>query len=260
MIDGKRSDFHSFERVDFQHGGRDAIVVRPRREAPGRPWIWRARFFDHEPQVDIALLDRGFHLAYVDVAGLFGGPQAVDIWNAFHAFLSGEHGFARRVALEGLSRGGLIVYNWASQKPDKVACIYADAPVCDIKSWPGGLGAGPGAPELWPDCLAAYGLTEAEALSARVSPIDRLEPLASARVPLLHVVGDADETVPVCENTAVLEKAYRALGGSIQVIHKPGVGHHPHSLEDPAPIVDFILLHAPRPAQSATPTGEEPPL
>jgi lysophospholipase L1-like esterase len=33
------------------------------------------------------------------------------------------------------------------------------------------------------------------------------------------------------------------LGGSICVISKPGVGHHPHSLKDPAVIVEFILKH-----------------
>ena len=34
--------------------------------------------------------------------------------------------------------------------------------------------------------------------------------------------------------------------GKITVIEKPGIGHHPHSLKDPAPIVDFVLKHAPR--------------
>ncbi len=29
-----------------------------------------------------------------------------------------------------------------------------------------------------------------------------------------------------------------------QVIHKPGVGHHPHGLDDPKPVVDFIVKHA----------------
>jgi hypothetical protein len=27
----------------------------------------------------------------------------------------------------------------------------------------------------------------------------------------------------------------------LEVIHKPNVGHHPHSLNDPEPIVKFIL-------------------
>ena len=27
--------------------------------------------------------------------------------------------------------------------------------------------------------------------------------------------------------------------------NKPGVNHHPHGLDDPKPVVDFILKHAP---------------
>lgn len=55
-----------------------------------------------------------------------------------------KEGFHKKVVLEGMSRGGLIVYNWAAQNTDKVACIYADAPVMDIKSWPMGRGASEG--------------------------------------------------------------------------------------------------------------------
>ena len=240
---GTRSSFHSFDRYDFTYADRACIVVVPRTVAPGKPWIWRARFFGHEPQTDVALLERGFHVAYIDVAALFGAPQAVAIWDQFHAYLTQVHGFAPKPALEGMSRGGLIIYNWAAQNPDKVACIYADAPVCDFKSWPGGKGAGPGSAGDWDQCLEVYGMTEAQALAAKCNPIDRLQPLARADIPLLHVVGDADEVVPVAENTAILEQRYTALGGSIRVIHKPGIGHHPHSLEDPTPIVQFVVSH-----------------
>jgi hypothetical protein len=57
---------------------------------------------------------------------------------------------------------------------------------------------------------------------------------------LLHRIGDADEIVPVAENTLVLAERYRACGGSIDVITCPGGKHHPHGLPDPAPIVAFI--------------------
>ena len=49
----------------------------PEEAAHGKPWIWRARFFGHEPQADLALLEKGYHLAYTDVAGLYGSPKAV---------------------------------------------------------------------------------------------------------------------------------------------------------------------------------------
>ena len=215
----------------------------PKSVAEGRPWIWRARFFGHEPQADIALLNEGFHLAYCDVGGLFGNPQSVQHWNAFYRVMTERHRLSKRPALEGMSRGGLIIYNWAAANPDKLACIYGDAPVCDFKSWPGGKGKGQGGGAAWQQCLDAHGLTEAEGLEYKNNPIDNLKPLADAGVPLLHIVGDADVVVPVEENTAIVERRYKELGGSIQVIHKPGVGHHPHSLKDPGPIVAFVLKH-----------------
>jgi pimeloyl-ACP methyl ester carboxylesterase len=240
---GEKSDWQGFDRYDFTVDGRKCWVVTPKTAAEGRPWVWRARFFGHEPQVDLALLHEGFHLTYCDVAGLFGSPRAVTHWNAFYQVMTDKHGLAKRPALEGMSRGGLIMYNWAAANPDKVACIYGDAPVCDFKSWPGGKGEGKGGGGAWRQCLDAYDLSEADAFAYARNPVDNLKPLARAGVPLLHVVGDADDVVPVEENTTIMETRYRKLGGSIQVIHKPGVGHHPHSLEDPAPIVAFILQH-----------------
>ena len=240
---GNKSAWHGYQRYDFPVDGRACIVVVPKTAAEGKPWIWRARFFGHEPQTDLALLAKGFHVVTTDVAGLFGSPKAVAHWDAFYKYLTEKHGFAGKPALEGMSRGGLIIFNWAAANPDKTACIYADAPVCDFKSWPGAKGRGKGSPRDWQACLKAYGLSEEQALAYRRNPIDNLGPLAKAGVPLLHVCGDADQVVPIEENTGIVQRRYQELGGSIRVIAKRGVGHHPHSLKDPAPIVEFILKH-----------------
>ena len=242
-IPGKQSDWHGFVRHDFSHDGRNCILVSPEKPAEGKPWVWRARFFGHEPQADIALLKLGFHIAYCDVSNMFGSPTAVKHWDSFYELATKEFGLAEKPALEGMSRGGLIIYNWAIANPEKVACIYADAPVCDFRSWPAGRGKGKGSEKAWQDCLKAYGFTEKEAVVSRCNPIDNLRPLAAAKVPILHVVGLADDVVPVAENSAVIEDRYRKIGGEITVISKHGVGHHPHSLKDPKPIVDFIVKH-----------------
>ena len=71
--------------------------------------------------------------------------------------------------------------------------------------------------------------------------MDTLKPPAKAKIPLIYVVGDADSVVPAAENALLIEQRYQALGGVVKVIHKPGVDHHPHGLEDPAPVVKFIL-------------------
>ena len=237
------SEWRGGERHDFTCGGRAALLVCPVQPAAGRPWIWRMEFFDHEPQADAALLAKGWHVAYLDVQNLYGGKTALDAMDAFHRRMTAGRGLAQKVVLEGFSRGGLFSLNWAARNPRKVSSIYNDAPVCDFRSWPLGSGKGKHSPDDWARLLKSYGLTDAEARTGAQSPINNLEPLAKARVPLLHVVGDADEVVPYDENTGLVEQKYAALGGEIKVIHKPGVKHHPHSLPDPAPIVEFITAH-----------------
>ena len=83
-----------------------------------------------------------------------------------------------------------------------------------------------------------------QGLPAQLSALDRIEPVARAGIPIFGVSGDADEAVAYEANLAELVRRYRAAGGLIEVVIKPGGKHHPHSLADPAPIVDFLLRHA----------------
>jgi len=233
--------FAEYETKTFQFKGRNAKVVFPKNRNDKNLWIWRARFWGHEPQTDIALLEEGFNLVYVDVAGLFGNKKAVRVWNKFYRRMTKKYKLNSKVVLEGFSRGGLIVYNWAAKNTNKVACIYADAPVCDIKSWPGGLYSGTGSPKEWAACLKAYKLNASSVLKFNGLPINKSIKVAKANIPVIHVYGDADELVPPSENTELLAKKMKLAGGTIKLIGKKGVGHHPHSLKDPKPIVDFIL-------------------
>jgi len=235
------SSFYGYSCADFMMNGRDCKVVRPKWAAPGHPWVWRARFWGHEPQADIALLERGYHIVYRDEVELFGNKEAVSGWDAFYRLLNGA-GLAPRAVLEGMSRGGVYVFNWAAVNPDKVACVYVDNPVLDLKSWPGGLGAvPPSGPEL-EALMKDYGLKDSTALRLfRGSPLDKVPEIVKGGYPILILCADADETVPPAENTLLFEQKVKALGGNITVIHKPGFHHHPHSLPNPTPIVDFIV-------------------
>ena len=234
---------YCYQMQDSTLNGVGFKVVFPRKPNDKKQWIWRARFWGHEPQTDLALLEQGFHLAYIDVSGLFGNERAIAIWDDFYDFITSKYQLNSKVVLEGMSRGGLIVFNWANRNAQKVACIYVDAPVCDFKSWPAGKGVGKGSAKTWQECLNKYGFSEKVALHYNGNPIDHLENIVSQKVAILSVVGDADEIVPVSENTELLAKRIKELGWEMTIIHKPGVGHHPHSLEDPAPIVDFILTN-----------------
>ncbi len=251
---GKPTDWHGFDRYEFKINDNTVSVVAPKQTAPGKPWVWHGEFFGHRPEPDIKLLEKGFHVVYLRVPNMLGSPQAVEHWNNCYAELTKTYQLASKVALVGLSRGGLYCYNWAIANPEKVACIYGDAPVCDFKSWPGGKskgsGTGPGSASDWALVLQQWKFSsDAEAVAYKDNPVDRLQPLAEAGIPLLHVFGDADEVVPWEENTGLIAERYPKLGGHIELIRKPGVKHHPHGLEDPTPIVDFILRHARPPVE-----------
>ncbi len=141
-----------------------------------------------------------------------------------------------------MSRGGLIIFNWAKQNPEKVAAIYADAPVCDFKSWP--LAPNKNTPGDAAQCLKAYNLTAEQAAVYADQPFDNLEPLAKQKVPVLSVCGAADSVVPMVENTVILADRYRKLGGPIRVIAKHDCEHHPHSLKDPSVIANFLKANS----------------
>ncbi len=240
---GAETDYYGFKCLEFKFEGHDAKIVFPRNPEPALHWIWRARFWGHEPQSEVALLEKGFHVVYVDGAEYCGNKDAVALWNHYYHYLTTEYHLNVKTVLEGFSRGGLYIYNWGSENVDKVACIYADAPVCDIRSWPGGKWKGAGSPDDWKAHLLAYNVTEENVNDFRGMPIYNARKLAEAHVPAIHVCGAKDETVPMEENTDMLVKTYREAGGEIKVIVKEGGGHHPHSLKDPSPVVRFILSH-----------------
>lgn len=237
------SEWHGFIKHDFtlDEGKLNGLVVVPMSPAKGHPWIWRTEFFGHEPQADIELLKKGFYVAYAQVNDMYGSPKSIELMKKFYDHVTNAYKLSPKVILEGFSRGGLYAYNWAAAYPGNVAGLYVDAPVCDFKSWPGGKGKAKPAQAEWIQLLERYGMTEEQALKYKKNPIDNLAPLAKAGIPILAVVGDIDDVVPVAENTAIVEKRYKKLGGRIQVIHKADCNHHPHSLFDPSQIVDFAL-------------------
>ncbi len=206
-----------FERDYHITGDHISWIVKPAVPLPGNPWIWRASFPDWHTEMDSLLLSKGFYLGYVSVDDQYGSPYSMQVWDRFYHFVTDSLSLAPRVALEAVSRGGLYAYGWAKRNPDKVTCIYGEAPVCDFRSWPGGKGRGKGSPECWQQLQAVFKMTEKEALNFSDNPADHLEGLASFKVPIIHLVGIHDEIVPNEENTDLLAQRYERLGGPVLV-------------------------------------------
>lgn len=241
--------WNGYEKREFTVEGTRGYVVLPKTAAAGNPWLWRARFPDFHPDYAIALLSKGFHVAYYDLPNIFGSPEAVTKWDAFYKHVTGEFRLAPKMSLEGVSRGGLFVYNWARKNPDKVNAIYCESPVLDMKSWPGGKGKGLGSPRDWDQAARSYGFSEAQLLAHRENPLDLAAEIGAHRIPALHIVSEGDRVVPPLENTIPFAIRYRAAGGAITIHHntsgpETSNGHH-FPLDDPALPVNFILRHTP---------------
>ena len=208
-----------------------------------RPWVLFAPSLPnspnhHEEWLLRQLLDAGISIAGIDVGESHGNPAGRAHYTALHRELTGRRGMAPKAVLLGRSRGGLMTLCWAAENPEKVAAFAGIFPVCDLASWPGLAKAAP-----------AYGMTPAELEKnlAAHNPIDRLAPLATAKIPFFAIHGDADTLVPLDANSALLKSRYTALGGEMELIIPPGQGHtHWEGFFRCRELVEFVVKHAHR--------------
>ncbi|MFR9564546.1 MAG: GDSL-type esterase/lipase family protein [Rikenellaceae bacterium] len=246
----ERHSFHGFSCYEFDFEGNTSRVAVPRVVAKGKPWVMRARFWGNKNfyHTDVALLERGFHILYTDVTDLYGSPEAVRRLTRFIDYAA-SRGLNERCVIEALSRGGLVGYNYALQQPERVALLYGDAPVLDFNSWP--IGFKPEGVDTR-KLLKAYGFESCvEAAAYGANPLDNAAQIAHCGFDMMHVCGDADDVVPMTQNTLPFIKRVEATGGKVKLIVKEGVGHHPHGLVNPEPIVEQILIST---GQFASPT------
>ncbi len=217
----------------FEHNGYTATVILP--ENPNGEWVWKTEFLYAFDQAEQALLDRGYTRVYYQISDKFGSKNAVELMYQFHQILLQKYSFlAKKANLFGFSRGGLYAFNYAISYPQMVNKIYLDAPVLNLKSWP------PKNSEDQQLFFSEYGLSEKSFESFKGSPIDNIEKLYQTKIPVLMVAGDSDLVVPFCDNGQYLIDYYSKQGVKIPLYLKKECGHHPHSLEDVSPILEFI--------------------
>jgi hypothetical protein len=241
---GEQIDWHGFDRYDFvmdmqtlaimpfkapaseqsgnlgdsDKGQLRCVVVVPKQAAAGNPWSWRGVYWNHQPQAEVELLKRGFHIAYISIDPkprssteltmdelmdeLGMSRRSLAEWDAWYAYLTGQYGLSKKPAFIGMSRGGIFEYRWGTANPGKVSCIYADNPGMEHEGF------------------------------------QRLGYLARADVPVLQICGSIDPLFG--EYASAIEAIYQQFGGRISMMVKEGYAHHPHSLRNPKPIADFI--------------------
>lgn len=229
------------EKHIFEYKGRRVTVLLPQDKDIDNKWVWKAEFFGAFDYVEQALLKDGWYIVHYNVENMYGCDESIKLMKKFRDYIVKQYALSKKAAIFGFSRGGLYTVNYALTYPKDVGLLYLDAPVLDLKSWPAGYGDGEGAPECWEECKKWYNLTEETAKEFNKNPIDRAEELIKTKIPLILVCGDSDTVVPFSENGEKLAEKYEENGVlKFKLIVKNGVGHHPHSLENPKEITDFI--------------------
>lgn len=226
----------------FATEGRTAFLIRSEREpaAGAKPWVWYAPTLPNLPGPEERWMFERFTAAGIAIAGIdagesFGSPTGNSVFTSLYEEMT-RRGYASKPVLLGRSRGGLMTLSWAAANPGKVAAFAGIYPVCDLASYPGVDKAAP-----------AYDLKPSE-LAARLkefTPIDRLAPLAKARVPLFAIHGDVDTVVPLEANSGLMKQRYEQLGGAMQLIVPAKQGHNmwPGFFEC-SELVKFVKVHS----------------
>jgi len=220
-----RSTQYGAERLDFTVGANRAFLILPTHPAPdgSKPWVWYAPSFvqnlpdaTHEWMFK-QLLAKGFAIGGVDVGESCGNPKGRAAFTAYHDFVVKNYGLSPKACLLPQSRGGLMLINWAVEHPEWVQCIGGIFIVADLTTYPG----------MGPALNAAYGFKpdDWDTKLAEHNPVDRLAPLAAARIPIFLIHGDADALVPLERNSAELMRRYKALNGPGEIVVINGKGH-----------------------------------
>lgn len=221
----RRTKQYGCERLDFRIGKdpdvQAGFLILPVKKAAdeSKPWLWFAPTlrdkFPNESHdwLFTRLLDAGFAIGGVDVDESWGNPPGRAGFTRFYRYAVSEQGLSRRACMLAQTRGALMVFNWAAENPKCVQCIGAIYPLLKIT--------------LGPFFARQYGMTEEE-LEKNFkdnNPLDRLEPLAAEKVPILTLHGGEDRLVPPDANSGELERRYKKLGGPIRFIVRRTARH-----------------------------------
>ena len=222
LVSAKINENIKWERFKFEDN--DAFILMPKKHSElNIPWVFYAPTLRGLPSerdegwMINHFLEAGIALAGIDVGESYGNIEGQKLYSKFHNFLTEQKKFNPKACLLARSRGGLMLYNWAANNPKKVKCIAGIYPVCNLRSYPGLERAAP-----------AYKMSASELANSlsENNPINRLQNLAKADVPIFHIHGNVDSVVPLKSNSRIIAKRYQRFGGNMHLVVPKGQGHN----------------------------------
>ncbi len=238
--------WHGYKAEKCLFEARQAIIVFPEKADDNGNWLFKTEYWDAFPEIEIQLLKRGFHVAYVKNRTRFATKEDCDTKAKFVKYISDTYGLKNKCIPVGMSCGGAHAVNFAGYYPECIACMFIDAPVLNFCDFPGRIGDSM-CESVWEnEFVKAYeGMSRYKLLNFKNHPINMADKLIENKIPILMVYGTADDVVIYESNGALLEDAYKDTKDLLTVISVEGRGHHPHGIPDANErIVEYIIEHS----------------
>lgn len=237
--------WNGFEKTDFEFEGHPATVIEPKIRKENATLLIKTEYFNAYPETEIKLLEDGFYLAFIKNDNRWGTDADIERKVRFISFVTEKYALKEKCVPVGMSCGGIFAVKLAARFPEKIACIYLDAPVVNYMSCPCGFNKSVCFDENHEEIINALSLSGIPQLLAyRDMPLDNLPKLVENRIPAVIVAGDSDKIVPFDENGIFIKEAYEKAGIPLEVYIKEGCDHHPHGLPDPTKVIEFIKKYS----------------
>ncbi len=230
-----------FKIDEFEFMGRAARVICPEKADERRSWAFKMEYRDEFPEPELALLNKGYHVAFIKNKTRFGSDDDMEIKQKFAKYIVEKYSLNEKCVPVGMSLGGAQSVIFAGKYPELVEGIYIDAPVLNFCMY-------------WDECrsdvwkneveVAYPGLKRYHLLNFYNHPMNYFDVLVENRIPVLMLWGTQDETVLYKDNGMLLEEAYAEFPELLTVMKRQSEGHHPHGFGPRSYIIaDYIAEH-----------------
>ena len=177
-------EWYGFKRYHFEFENCKAWIVEPKYPAGDGRWswctVWPEAYVKRVGIVD--LLEHGFYHVHIDAFAFRASPEGVAIMNRFQDFLV-SMGLSYKANLIGMSWGGFFSLRYSQTYPERIAAVYLDAPVCNAAD-PSSLDS-----PRTQSILENYKLSFEELSVSKLNPLNNVEALVNARIPLTSSSG-----------------------------------------------------------------------
>ena len=224
------------QEYQYEFNGYTAFVTVP--DHPNGKWIWKAEYRTAFNAAELALIQQGYTHVYYQVQFQYGSYRLRRLMHKFHLHVIEKFHLQKKCILFGMSVGGLYSFNYALSYPEYVEKVYLDAPALDVYDVYSRMTGDE--TRKFDLVMAAYNLNADTIKTFRDWPVDNYKEFFDNKIPVMRVAGDADTVCRPETNYQTMLAYCEANGIEIKTCIKPGCGHHPHSLEDFTPILDFV--------------------